>query len=145
MVKATDAFGKFVDDREQQDRALVDAIAMDFYLWSASQSTTGMPPWNSLSSWDKDVWRKWSVEFLGRHKLAQRVEVATARAPNAAGWWLRSQNDQRQWFYVTSFTEDGELRLGIWWDAIGDFVDIERFSDPLTKWFGPVAAPWPED
>lgn len=64
--------------------------------------------------------------------------------PLCEGWWARGKGGRQvQWFYVTAF-DDG-TPLSVWINEINDFVPVEKFTTPLTRWWGPITVPFDDN
>lgn len=67
--------------------------------------------------------------------------------PIRPGWWARIRNGRIEWFMVNEIESDdgrgdsGNSQLMIWASSIEDFLPIQKFCSPLTKWFGPFLLP----
>jgi hypothetical protein len=70
------------------------------------------------------------------------------RLPDQEGWWARRRGERKvadvKWFFVYMASEDGNppLTPQIYLHDLGELVEAQRFSDPLTRWYGPYILPW---
>ncbi len=68
------------------------------------------------------------------------------RYPDAVGWWARRSGGRIEWFFVDlvavtlsdGLKTTGDLRLMVFYPEIEDFIPVDRFSTPLTRWYGPI-------
>jgi len=71
--------------------------------------------------------------------------ASETKLPTSEGWWLRDRGDGRtpEWFYVDCF-DDGNPP-SIYVNEIEDFIPVEKFTAPLTRWWGPIEDPFKDN
>lgn len=71
----------------------------------------------------------------------QRVEES--RYPTCDGWWARLRGGTVEWFDVATVENErgGAAYLGIYVDDVENFIPVEQFNSPLTRWYGPILVP----
>jgi hypothetical protein len=79
--------------------------------------------------------------------MTEPITLEEGRLPTCEGWWARNRGGKVEWFFVYCLEDDahpGDHYLSIFVSDIEDFICIDQFDSPLTRWAGPIVLPWGE-
>jgi hypothetical protein len=80
------------------------------------------------------------MKELNMNENTNSISSQIVRLPDHEGWWVRKCGKNIEMFYVVEIDDIGTKRLSIYISDIMDFVEVSKFSSPLTRWF-PVSLP----
>ena len=74
-------------------------------------------------------------------RSVEGVSPREERLPDAAGWWARRQSGRVKWFRVDLVEDEDGIGFCIYNSDTEKLVNVEEYSTPLTRWYGPVTIP----
>lgn len=123
---------------DEMQAYLSTGLAEEFALnWRADNQKYQLP----FQEVFKKYYSKIEMKELNMNDVTKNNEEKIVRLPMHEGWWVRRRGKDVEMFYVVEIVDDlGVKKLSIYVSDIVDFVEVSKFSSPLTRWF-PVSLP----